>query len=46
VYKRQAYDTAIKILSERKDKLIVISEHLIQVETIDGVELDAMLFAA
>ncbi len=42
----QAYDTAIKILSERKDKLIVISEHLIQVETIDGVELDAMLFAA
>lgn len=42
----QAYATAIKLLSERKDKLIVISEHLIQVETIDGVELDAMLFAA
>jgi cell division protease FtsH len=42
----QAYTTAINILRERKDKLIAISEHLIQVETIDGMELDAMLFAA
>ena len=42
----QAYTTAINILRERKDKLITISEHLIQVETIDGTELDAMLFAA
>ena len=42
----QAYTTAINILRERKDKLIAISEHLIQVETIDGTELDAMLFAA
>ncbi len=41
----QAYTTAINILSERKDKLIVIAEHLIQVETIDGAELDVMLFA-
>src|SRR5436305_7271424 len=42
----QAYATALNILRERKDKLIAISEHLIQVETIDGSELDAMLFAA
>ena len=42
----QAYTTALNILRERKDKLIAISEHLIQVETIDGSELDAMLFAA
>src|SRR5437762_2276731 len=42
----QAYATALNILRERKDKLIVISEHLIQVETIDGSELDDMLFAA
>ena len=42
----QAYTTALNILHERKDRLIAISEHLIQVETIDGSELDAMLFAA
>ena len=42
----QAYATALNILRERKDKLIAISEHLIQVETIDGSELDDMLFAA
>src|SRR5712691_9869495 len=42
----QAYATAFNILRERKDRLIAISEHLIQVETIDGSELDAMLFAA
>ncbi|EFH89451.1 ATP-dependent metalloprotease FtsH [Ktedonobacter racemifer DSM 44963] len=42
----QAYDTALNILREKKEKLIEISEHLIQVETIDGVELDSMLFAA
>ena len=42
----QAYTTALNILRERKDKLIAISEHLVQVETIDGSELDAMLFAA
>src|SRR5881227_912606 len=42
----QAYATALNILSERKDRLIAISEHLIQVETIDGSELDTMLFAA
>ncbi|QBD82083.1 ATP-dependent zinc metalloprotease FtsH [Ktedonosporobacter rubrisoli] len=42
----QAYNTALTILREKKEKLIAISEHLIQVETIDGAELDAMLFAA
>jgi cell division protease FtsH len=42
----QAHSTALNILRERKDKLIAISEYLVQVETIDGEELDAMLFAA
>jgi cell division protease FtsH len=42
----QAYATALNILRERKDRLVSISEHLIQVETIDGSELDEMLFAA
>jgi cell division protease FtsH len=41
----QAYQTAKDILLERKDKLISISEHLIEVETIDGEELDRMLYA-
>ena len=42
----QAYATALGILREKQDRLIAIAEHLIQVETIDGRELDAMLFAA
>ena len=42
----QAYKTALNILTEKKERLITISEHLIQVETIDGSELDEMLFAA
>jgi cell division protease FtsH len=42
----QAYATALTILSEKRDKLEAIAEHLIQVETIDGAELDAMLFSA
>ncbi len=42
----QAYQTALKILREKQEKLVDISEHLIQVETIDGLELDNMLFAA
>jgi cell division protease FtsH len=42
----QAYATALTVLDEKKDKLVEISEHLIKVETIDGSELDAMLFAA
>jgi cell division protease FtsH len=40
----QAYKTAREILDEKRDKLIAISEHLIQVETIDGPELDRLLF--
>jgi cell division protease FtsH len=42
----EAYDQALSILREKKDKLIAIAEHLIRVETIDGSELDSMLFAA
>jgi cell division protease FtsH len=42
----QAYETALNILREKKDKLISIAERLIEVETIDGSELDALLFAA
>ena len=42
----EAYTTALTILRERRDKLVAIAEHLIQVETIDGAELDSMLFAA
>ncbi len=42
----QAYDTAFTILCEKRDKLVAIAEHLIEVETIDGAELDQMLFAA
>ncbi len=42
----QAYTTALNILTEKKDRLIAISEHLIQVETIDGSKLDEMLFVA
>jgi cell division protease FtsH len=42
----QSYSTALNILREKKDKLVVIAEHLIDVETIDGSELDAMLFSA
>lgn len=41
-----AYQTALHILRDKKEKLIAISEHLIEVETIDGTELDMMLFAA
>lgn len=42
----QAYATALRILREKQDRLIAIAEHLIKVETIDGSELDSMLFAA
>ncbi len=42
----QAYTTALTILREKRDRLVAIAEHLIQVETIDGAELDQMLFAA
>jgi cell division protease FtsH len=42
----QAYETALKVLREKQEQLMVIAEHLIEVETIDGEELDNMLFAA
>ncbi len=42
----QAYQTAMHILREKQDKLTAIAERLIEVETIDGSELDALLFAA
>ena len=41
-----AYAAALAALREHKDKLIEIAEHLTLVETIEGPELDAMLFAA
>src|SRR5256886_2713647 len=41
----QAYETALNILNEKRAKLITIAEHLIEVATIDGSELDALLFA-
>ena len=41
----QAYATALDILRTRREKLSLIAEHLIDVETIDGLELDAMLLA-
>jgi cell division protease FtsH len=40
----QAYQTAKSILEEKRARLEAISERLIEVETIDGTELDAMLF--
>ncbi|HLX57031.1 MAG TPA: AAA family ATPase, partial [Ktedonobacteraceae bacterium] len=42
----QAYATALAILRDKRDKLIKIAEYLIEVETIDGAELDKMLFVA
>ncbi len=42
----QAYQTALGLLREKQEKLMIIAEHLIEVETIDGEELDRMLFAA
>ncbi|MGZ3715429.1 MAG: cell division protein FtsH, partial [Ktedonobacterales bacterium] len=42
----QAYQTAKDILEQQRDKLVAISEHLMQVETIDSAELDHMLFGA
>jgi cell division protease FtsH len=42
----QAYQTALEILRAKREKLSLIAEHLIDVETIEGGELDAMLFAS
>jgi cell division protease FtsH len=40
----EAYQTAKDILIQNQDKLVSISEHLMQVETIDAQELDHLLF--
>ena len=40
----EAYQTAKRVLTEKRDRLVAISEYLIRVETIDGTELDQMLF--
>jgi cell division protease FtsH len=42
----QGYLAALEVLRVKQGKLIQIAEHLIQVETIDGTELDALLFSA
>ncbi len=41
----KAYQTALEILRARREKLSLIAEHLIEVETIEGAKLDAMLLA-
>ncbi|HEX7736609.1 MAG TPA: ATP-dependent zinc metalloprotease FtsH [Ktedonobacteraceae bacterium] len=41
----QAYQRALEILRAKRERLGLIAEHLIDVETIDGTTLDAMLFA-
>ncbi|HEX6799595.1 MAG TPA: ATP-dependent zinc metalloprotease FtsH [Ktedonobacterales bacterium] len=40
----QAYATAKSILEEKHEKLVAISEYLMRIETIDGGELDQLLF--
>ena len=40
----QAYETAKEILTANREKLVSISEYLMQVETIDAQELDLLLF--
>jgi cell division protease FtsH len=40
----EAYATAKNILADKRDKLVEISEYLKRAETIDGVELDTLLF--
>jgi cell division protease FtsH len=41
---QQGYQTALEILTSQREKLVSISEYLIQVETIDAPELDLLLF--
>jgi cell division protease FtsH len=41
---QHAYQTALDILTGQREKLVSISEYLIQVETIDAQELDLLLF--
>jgi cell division protease FtsH len=42
----QAYQTALEVLRARPEKLSLIAERLIDVETIEGTELDILLAAA
>ncbi len=39
----QAHETALRILRENKDKLVNVAKKLIEVETLEGPDLDAML---
>jgi cell division protease FtsH len=39
----QGYETAKRILTEQRDKMTLVSEHLMVVETIDAAELDELL---
>ncbi|HEY0756354.1 MAG TPA: ATP-dependent zinc metalloprotease FtsH [Ktedonobacteraceae bacterium] len=41
----QAYHRALEILRAKRERLRLIAEHLIDVETIDGSTLDTMLYA-
>jgi cell division protease FtsH len=38
----QAHETALRVLSENKDKLVKLAQRLIEVETLEGSELQAM----
>ncbi|HEY7779890.1 MAG TPA: AAA family ATPase, partial [Ktedonobacterales bacterium] len=40
----RAYETAKGILEAKRAKLVAIAERLIEIETLDGAELDEMLF--
>ncbi len=38
----QAHETALRVLSENKDKLVKLAQRLIEVETLEGPDLQAM----
>ena len=42
----KAYQNALEVLRAKREKLGLIAERLIEVETIEGTELDTMLFAS
>jgi cell division protease FtsH len=39
----QAHETALRVLRENKDKLIKLASRLMEVETLEGAELDAVM---
>jgi cell division protease FtsH len=43
---RTAYDTAERVLAEHRDTLMLISEKLIQQETLEGLEFEALFVAS